>query len=99
MNKTNITALLCTTAFLMPMIPQIITNAEGLNIGDVVGQTVATDIMTYVNGEKIPAYSTNGETLDSTVNSTNCPIYFLISIRPFYTKICPEINYFKTSAQ
>ena len=63
MNKNNITALLCTTAFLIPMVPQIITNTEELNIGDVVGQTVATDIMTYVNGEQIPAYSTNGETL------------------------------------
>lgn len=63
MRKTNITTLLCITAFFTPMFTQMSTYAEELNIGDVVGQTVATDIMTYVNGKQIPAYSTNGETL------------------------------------
>lgn len=61
-NKKIITSL-CAAAVLIYTVPQNSTCSETLAVGDVTGQTVATDIVTSVNGSSIPAYSTNGETL------------------------------------
>lgn len=56
-------SLFYSAVFLISAAPVPSAHAESKNIGDIVGETVSTDISAYVNGERIPAYSTNGETL------------------------------------
>ena len=61
-----LSALILTSSTSIPLV-----QAADFRVGDRVGETVATDIKTYINGSEIPAYSTNGEALIRVADMAN----------------------------